>query len=160
IHLEACSQFGIGFLSCFLGGDRIQVETHRYGSEPLKITIDGPSKYFVIERLNFSPDAPVQFNSPPDPSADSPPWCSGTKITFHLRDRWRENPRRSLAGLVYRTLKEFAANQDIEIELVEPPDQAPRRLEASRWDRERPEVPSWVGGEIKGAGLVSSVFSL
>ncbi len=85
IHLEACSQFGIGFLSCFLGGDRIVVETFQYGSRPLRMTIEGASKYFVIEEL---PEADLvefpAYCSPKDPESDSPPSYSGTKVTVFL----------------------------------------------------------------------------
>src|SRR5207244_436448 len=37
VDLEACSQFGIGILSCFLVADRFEVSTYQYGAEPLEI---------------------------------------------------------------------------------------------------------------------------
>jgi hypothetical protein len=159
IHLEACSQFGIGFLSCFLGGDRIEVETYRYGSEPLKIAIDGPSKYFVIERLKVPPDTQVQYNSPPDPSLDSPPRCSGTQVTVFLRDGWRKNPSESPADLVYRTLDAVAVNQEIPITVTDPTSPSPRVLEASRWDRVPPKMYGY-DPDSHPSYLAPSVLSL
>ena len=160
IHLDACSQFGIGFLSCFLGGDRVEVETYHYGSEPLKITINGPSTYFVIQRLNLPLDSPVQFNSPADPLLDSPPRCCGTKVTVFLRDGWRKNPSEDSTDLVYRTLDRVAANQQIPITVVNSTGNSHRVIAASRWDREPPGAPrGFRPGEIL-SHLIPSAFSL
>ncbi len=160
IHLEACSQFGIGFLSCFLGGDRIEVETYRYGSEPLKIAIDGPSKYFVIERLKGPPDPQIPYNSPSDPSLDSPPRCSGTKVTVFLRDGWRRNPSKSPDDFVYRTLDAVAVNQEIPITLTDPTSPSPRVVEARRWDRVPPKLPNVSGRNSNRLELAPSILSL
>jgi len=138
IHLDACSRFGIGFLSCFLGGDRIVVETFQYGSRPLRITIEGPSKYFVIEQLPEVDlaDFPA-FSSPDDPEGDSPPYCSGTKITVYLRKNWRRNPSADDGDLVFKTLDPYAVNQEFPI-VVYRPEKETREIAERRWDRQAP----------------------
>src|SRR5262249_16727428 len=51
IELDASSQFGIGILSCFLVGERFDIDTYQFGHDPLSITVEGPTKYFVIRKL-------------------------------------------------------------------------------------------------------------
>ena len=104
IHLDACSQFGIGFLSCFLGGQRIEVTTYRYGSQPLKIKINGPGKYFLIERLAM-PQGEVRYNSPMDPHEDQPPQYAGTTIIVYLSEGWQDCKETSSKDIVWQTLK-------------------------------------------------------
>jgi HSP90 family molecular chaperone len=131
IHLDACSQFGIGFLSCFLGGDRIEVETYQHGSEPLKITIEGPRKYFLIERLRRPENVGIPFNSPSDPADDSPPQHAGTKITVFLRDGWRKNSSEADSDLAFTTLDAVAVNQEIPITVTGRANSTPRELAPS-----------------------------
>jgi hypothetical protein len=56
IDYDPCSQFGIGFMSCFMLGDRIKIETRRdYGQgkkwgEPLVIEINGLGGLIVIRK--------------------------------------------------------------------------------------------------------------
>ena len=56
IDYDPCSQFGIGFMSCFMLGDRIQIETRRdYGQgkswgDPLLIEINGLGGMIVIRK--------------------------------------------------------------------------------------------------------------
>ena len=56
IDFEPCSQFGIGFMSCFMIADKIEIETRRdYGmginnGEPLLIEINGTEGLFFIKR--------------------------------------------------------------------------------------------------------------
>lgn len=161
IHLDACSRFGIGFLSCFLGGDRIVVETFQYGSEPLRITIEGASKYFVIERLpavdllEFPP-----FVSPGKPEDDSPPLHSGTKITVYLREDWRSNPSANDENLVYTTLDAYAVNQEFPI-FVSGPKWKTNDIPERRWDRHPPSFPGANDISDKWVDyLVSSSFRL
>jgi hypothetical protein len=160
IHLEACSQFGIGFLSCFLGGDRIEVDTYRHGSEPLKISINGPSKFFVIKRLMVPADVEIPFNSPADPTRDLPPRCAGTDVTVFLRDGWHANPGPVPEGLVYETLNAVAVNQDVPITIFGRTRPAPDVVPARRWDEELPLAPRWRGLNHDGSHLVPSMFSL
>ncbi len=159
IHLDACSQFGIGFLSCFLGGDRIEVETYRNGSDPLRITIEGPSKYFVIERLS-RPDNEVRFNSPEDPLADSPPHHSGTKIIVHLRDGWHASDGKEEDDLVFNTLNSFAVNQEFDISVTRGNQR--RELKARRWNTEAPVFCGWhnQARALSPEHLAPSVFAL
>lgn len=116
IHLDACSRFGIGFLSCFLGGDRILVETFQYGSRPLRVTIEGALNYFLIEQLDWVElsDFPP-YCSPKDPKDDTPPNYSGTKITVFFREDWQQRNLSGGEGQIAASLENYAANQDCDI---------------------------------------------
>ncbi|MBI5834955.1 MAG: ATP-binding protein [Armatimonadetes bacterium] len=143
IHLDACSQFGIGFLSCFLGGDKIEVETRRHDCDTLRVTITGPGKFFLIERAAGQQHA-VPFLSPADPAADGPALHAGTRVTVHLR----QAPK-SRIGWVAHTISRFAANQDIPIIVLSGRRRTPKNIPVGRWDRlakPEPEVAhgSWV----------------
>jgi len=144
IHLDACSRFGIGFLSCFLGGDRIEVETYRYDSNPLKIRIEGPGRYFVIEKLN-PPTRVVAYKSPSNPAEDSPPQCAGTKITIHLRENWRafseSESEDDQQDIVFKTLEQFAVNQEFPIDVISE-DGETRIIPPKRWDTQKPRHPN------------------
>ncbi len=160
IHLDACSQFGIGFLSCFLGGDRIEVETYQHGREPLKITIDGPSKYFVIERISLPSDVGIRFNSPADPADDCPPHHAGTKVTVHLRDGWRKESSKPESDLAWKTLDAVAVNQDFPIMVVGLKHE-PREIAARRWDCMTPRFCGWISSSnFSEIELSPAVFSL
>lgn len=156
IQLDACSRFGIGFLSCFLGGDRIVVETFQYDSRPLRITIEGPSKYFVIEQIpevNLA-EFPA-FSSPIDPEEDSPPNCSGTKITVYLRDDWRRNSKEHDGDMVFTTLDTYAVNQDFAIR-VSRPEKEVREIAQRRWDCQMPSLR--FRKDITGRRLETSIW--
>ncbi len=143
IHLDACSRFGIGFLSCFLGGDRIVVETFQYGCRPLRITIQGPSKYFVIEQLpeidlvNFP-----AYCSPADSKNDTPPNYSGTKVTIYLRKHWRPNSSEAGDDIVFEALDTYAVNQEIPLEICHPKRES-RKIASRRWDRITPPLETF-----------------
>ena len=149
IHLDACSQFGIGFLSCFLGGQRIEVTTYRYGSEPLKIQINGPGKYFLIQRLP-KPQDEVRYNSPPDPSDDRPPKYAGTSVTVHLSKGWHNTTDQlsedtdddASEDIVRSTLNSFAVNQEFPVSVTDV-DGNKRELPARRWDSGTPLFCGW-----------------
>lgn len=112
IFLDSCSRFGIGFLSCFLGGDLVEVETKTLGSEPVRITIPGPSQYFVIERLG-SVEEGVRFRSPESSNDDGPPRYPGTRVTVHLNEQWFKPRSSGQETVVRKTLDRFAANAEI-----------------------------------------------
>ncbi|MGO9115821.1 MAG: hypothetical protein ACLP9L_41980 [Thermoguttaceae bacterium] len=154
IHLGACSQFGIGFLSCFLGGDLIEVETFRNGYEPLKITITGPSKYFLIERLARPADS-VKFQSPKDADKDGPPNYPGTRVTVHLRAGWHTPAKPPKGGIVHLTLDRFAVNQDYDIHIVRSGKKGPSIIRRRRWDDDEPLLPvfrDYLGTKVDDVG--------
>jgi len=137
IHLDACSQFGIGFLSCFLGGDRIEVETWRHGNAPLKIIITGPSKYFLIERLPETTGS-IQFKSPKNELEDGPPKYPGTRITVHLKDSWHSISEIPAEGIVHETLNSFAVNQEYDICIYKDSDAESITIKGRRWENSAP----------------------
>jgi hypothetical protein len=102
VALEATSQFGIGILSCFMVGDRLEIETYRIGDKPLEITIEGPTKYFLMKRLPVP--APKPFATPVAPEQDAPPEHAGTRLTMHLRRNTKID--------VHGVLDQFSANVD------------------------------------------------
>jgi Histidine kinase-, DNA gyrase B-, and HSP90-like ATPase len=106
IALEATSRFGIGFLSCFMAGDRIEIETYRKGETPLHITIEGPTKFFVVQRLR-KPTVAQLDTLPETAEADGPPRYAGTRITVHLRAGVTLN--------VTQVIKMFAVNIESDV---------------------------------------------
>ncbi len=168
IHLDACSQFGIGFLSCFLGGQRIEVTTYRYGSEPLNIQINGPGKYFLIQRL-AKPQDEVRYNSPPDPADDHPPQYAGTTVTVHLRKGWHNTADESSEDteddasedIVWKTLDSFAVNQEFAVSVTDV-DGNEHELPARRWDSGPSAFCGWVYStdRINESHLASVLFPL
>ena len=121
IQIDACSEFGIGFLSCFLGGDVIEVETYRLGFCPLHIRIEGAHKYFVIKRLKASENSFNPFYTGAAPEQDGPPNYPGTRITVHLKKDWREPYSEEEAqeireeGIAALVLNNYAVNVDVPI---------------------------------------------
>ncbi|MEA2600997.1 MAG: molecular chaperone HtpG [Acidobacteriota bacterium] len=124
--LDACSQFGIGILSCFLVGDRFEVETHQEGYDPLHIQIEGPSKYFVVKRLT-RPESSLLYQKPSSDEGDGPPKRSGTRITVHFRPEVEVD--------VWQTLDTFAVNTDYPIVTHRMGRKKPRIIQALRWER-------------------------
>jgi Histidine kinase-, DNA gyrase B-, and HSP90-like ATPase len=140
IELEASSQFGIGILSCFMVADHFEVETYRTGHRPLHITIEGPTKYFVIKLL----DEPPRTSFPAVPASDDddgPPCHPGTRITVHLR------PNDYVE--VYETLKTFAANVEYDILVYQR--RPPRRqtIPRRKWESERPWLHALTGAIVR-----------
>ncbi len=111
VDLEACSCFGIGILSCFLLGDRFEIETYRFGHEPLHITVEGPSRYFVIRRLPRPDTREFQPTAAADEEA-GPLVTSGTRVTVHLRPGAKVDARETIAA--------FAVNVDYGIRVHRP----------------------------------------
>jgi hypothetical protein len=128
IELEATSQFGIGILSCFMVADRFEVETYRKGNTPLRITIEGPTKYFIIKLLE--PPTPTPFPLKPTSALDDgPPRHPGTRLIVHLRPDVKLD--------VFQTINTFAANVDYDIAVYRSDDPEPRVIRARRWESER-----------------------
>jgi len=126
IELEATSQFGIGFLSCFMVADRIEIETYNDRSEPLHILIEGPTKYFTIQVIatTHRPHFRVQGINPED---DGPPVYSGTRIRVHLRSGTKINVR--------EVLDTFAANAEYDLRIISPT--ADVTIPALRWENQQ-----------------------
>lgn len=148
IDLEAVSQFGIGVLSCFMVGDRLEIETYRTGNSPLHITIEGPEKYFVIRRLpepertDFGPRVLGDHE-------DGPPTRPGTRVTVFLRTsseeiswhkerfRWPWRSELEVASVAFNTLSRFAVNSDCAIDVYYADQKL--RIESWRWNRTSPK---------------------
>jgi hypothetical protein len=129
IELDASSQFGIGILSCFLVGDCFDIETYQFGHDPLAITVEGPTKYFVIRKLERPPQ--IEFPRLPAGDADDgPPAYTGTRITVHFR------PGVKIRAL--ETFETFAVNVDYPIRVYREEKGKPRVIARRRW-----ENPDW-----------------
>jgi hypothetical protein len=73
VDFDPCSRFGIGFMSCFMLGDRIRIETRRtYGPNA------APGKSWVVDINGLSSILVLR------PGPDSQP--IGTTVTIRLRD--------------------------------------------------------------------------
>jgi hypothetical protein len=103
IDFDPCAQFGIGFMSCFMLGDRITIHTRRDNGpnvgrgEPLLIEINGLGGIVVIRPgLN---DQPV-----------------GTRIEITGRKKPRFFDVQDDRVKLIKTLKTFAVNSDFPIE--------------------------------------------
>lgn len=167
IHLDACSQFGIGFLSCFLVGDHIEVETFRFGSVPLRVTITGPSKYFVIERMEECRTS-IQFKSPENHLDDRPPRQPGTRVVVHIRNSFQVQNSASEENLVCRTLTNFAVNQEFEIRIFAGASRELLAIVPRRWEASIPPFPlvfdsvrqKHCQSEVLNAILTPAIFDL
>ena len=113
IDFDACSQFGIGFLACFMLADNIRVETWAHGSEPIEVQLTGPSKYFTIKRL---PDAQRLIPFLDDGSQEvvpGRPSAYGTTITLFLNNSVEK-------GAIAATLEQLAVNIETPVTISEP----------------------------------------
>lgn len=109
VDFEPCSQFGIGFMSCFMVGDRIQIFTRRdngQGKEtgkPLVIEINGLGGLIVIKEGNSKQEV-------------------GTTVRIYTRhkpvlvDTWSDNVRLLTTLKGYAMATEFPINAICEIE--------------------------------------------
>lgn len=122
VELEATSQFGIGFLSCFMVADRIEIETYRHGYQPLHVLIEGATKYFTI-RVVDDASPPPQFAFQGETiEKDGPPVFPGTRVTLHLRPGAKVD--------VLQTLETFAVNIEVPVAVM-------------TGEEERVEVPAY-----------------
>lgn len=143
VELDACSQFGIGILSCFMVADRFEVETYRVGNRPLHITIEGPTKYFTIRLL----DEPERADFPVLPASDhedGPPHHPGTRITLHLRPN-------AASFDTYQVLDRFAVNVDYDLHVYPPGSDQASIIARRRWEPEQirlRDFPGAVGEEV------------
>jgi len=129
VELEAMSQFGIGFLSCFMVADRVEIVTFSDHNEAFNILIEGPTKYFTI-RVIDAPARPRFRIQGTTREEDGPPVYVGTRIVIHLRPDVRVN--------VSEALNRFAANVDFGVEIVAPTTEI--AVTPLRWQREWPSL--------------------
>lgn len=148
ITLEATSRFGIGFLSCFMVGDRVEIETYRRGETPLHIVIEGPTKYFVVQRLPKPVGGQLDV-LPEEPDVDGPPRYAGTKITVHLRPGAEVD--------VAQTLETFAVN--IESDVVIHKGEERRVLEAWHWEKMSLSPASFPDSFEEYGPTISEIFT-
>ena len=111
VDFDPCSQFGIGFMSCFMLGDRIKIETRKdygYGKDlgkPLIVEINGLGGMFVIREGNNAQSV-------------------GTKITIFSRkkptffDQWTDRVNLILVIKGYAICTEFEIKADCKIEEI------------------------------------------
>jgi len=108
VDFEPCSQFGIGFMSCFMVGDRIEILTRRdYGSgkahgKPLMLEINGLGGLIVIKEgsSNQSVGTTVRV------------FCRQKPLFF---DDWSDNIRLVLTLKGYALATEFPIKANCEI---------------------------------------------
>lgn len=111
VDFEPCSQFGIGFMSCFMIGDRIQILTRRDNGQgkdlglPLKVEINGLGGLIVIKEG-------VQTQG------------VGTTVRIFARkkpiffDTWSDNIRLLVTLQGYALATEFPINATCEIQEI------------------------------------------
>jgi hypothetical protein len=109
VELEATSQFGIGFLSCFMVADRIVIETYRKDHDALRIEIEGATKYFTLQVMD-APSRPQFLSQGMTADEDGPPMFPGTRITLYLRPNQRIDVR--------QTLETFGVNIEAPVTIV------------------------------------------
>ena len=138
IDYDPCSQFGIGFMSCFMLGDRIKIETRRdYGSgrnwgDPLIIEINGLGGLIVIRKGLESQEI-------------------GTTVTITSRqkpsflDEWNDKV------LLTTVLKHFAVATEFPIV-------GRCEIEELQDTVEIPTTPSYIPTLLENAGITQSSY--
>jgi hypothetical protein len=109
VTLEATSQFGIGVLSCFMVADGLKIDTYRRGHAPLHITVDGPTKYFVIQQM--PEPRPRDFDRTSDELHSRPPERPGTRIELTIT--------KALDVDIVASLRAAAVNLEFDVTLVD-----------------------------------------
>lgn len=127
IELDTCSYFGIGILSCFLVADHFEIETYQYNNEPLNITVEGPTKYFIIKRLR-KPEHPQFQPNPENDFEDGPPDRTGTRVTVYLQSGVNID--------AYEVLENFAVNVDYNIKVYYD-DGSTKVINKNAWEEKR-----------------------
>ncbi|MCI5218753.1 MAG: hypothetical protein D3914_06070 [Candidatus Electrothrix sp. LOE2] len=138
IDYDPCSQFGIGFMSCFMLGDRIKIETRRdYGSgkaygDPLVVEINGLGGLVIIRK-------------------GSPTQKIGTTVSITSRkkpsfvDKWTD------MVLLTTVLKAFAVATEFPIT-------GRCDIEELKDSVEIPVTPSYLPTLMEDAGLDTALF--
>lgn len=108
----------------------LEVETWQGDGEILHITVEGPTRYFVIRKLLES-DVHWLQRADQEPQG-GPPWTSGTRVIVHLRDT---------EGLgVKGVLRAFAANVDYPVRVWRGRGRRPQVIPSFFW--EEPVIPA------------------
>ena len=125
VDFEPCSQFGIGFMSCFMVGDRIQIFTRRDNGQgkdtgkPLVIEINGLGGLIVIKEGYSKQEV-------------------GTTVRIFTRhkpiffDTWSDNVRLLVTLKGYAMATEFPINGVCEIEEIKGEVKIPAAIDKKR----------------------------
>ena len=157
---DPCSKFGIGFMSCFMLGDRIKIETRRdYGADrgwgtPLLLEIHGLSGLLVVrEGLSGQPvGTTVSITSRQRPS---------------FIDAWTDKIRLCSVLNGYALCTEFPINAHCNVPEIEErlslpinPEPTPTLLEAAKvksckgFHKNLSEVSPFLGGYVRESFLI------
>ncbi|MCM2448791.1 molecular chaperone HtpG [Agrobacterium vitis] len=121
---QLIGQFGVGFYSCFMVADKVDVATRRAGeTQAWAWSSDGKGSYSISE-IDVE-DAPAR----------------GTRITLHLMEDAKDYATRAR---VERIVKQQAGHVPVAITLVEKPGDAPTRITegTALWTRSKSEISS------------------
>ncbi|UAK25215.1 molecular chaperone HtpG [Sphingomonas nostoxanthinifaciens] len=119
---QLIGQFGVGFYSAFMVADRIEVLSHRAGSDAAaRWESDGLGTYTV---------------GPVDP-AEAP--ARGTRVTLHLKEEAADYTQ---AAKVERTIKTQSGHAPVPIFIRDTPEAEPRQIAdgAALWTRPKSEI--------------------
>ncbi len=158
---DPCSQFGIGFMSCFMLGDRIRIETRRdYGTgkeygPPMVVEINGLNSLLVIKEGH----------------QDQPP---GTTVTITARkkpsyiDEWEDKVRLTTVLKGYALATEFPifAKCTIpeisdEVSIPPVPEKVPTLMEFGglknivTYEQDFSEIDDRLGGKLRESFLLN-----
>ena len=89
INFKPISSFGIGILSCFIAGDKVDISTHHVSdSERVRISIEKNKRYFKLQTRNLQNQSQVS-DYMPSPLSESQPLGfrrePGTTITVRIK---------------------------------------------------------------------------
>ncbi|MGV1951887.1 molecular chaperone HtpG [Agrobacterium vitis] len=121
---QLIGQFGVGFYSCFMVADKVDVVTRRAGETQAWIwSSDGKGSYSISEI--DADDAPAR----------------GTRITLHLMEDAKDYATRAR---VERIVKQQSGHVPVAITLVEKPGDEPTRITegTALWTRSKSEISS------------------
>ncbi|MCE6076188.1 molecular chaperone HtpG [Agrobacterium vitis] len=121
---QLIGQFGVGFYSCFMVADKVDVATRRAGeTQAWAWSSDGKGSYSISE-IDVE-DAPAR----------------GTRITLHLMEDAKDYATRAR---VERIVKQQSGHVPVAITLVEKPGDEPTRITegTALWTRSKSEISS------------------
>ncbi|MCF1468122.1 molecular chaperone HtpG [Agrobacterium vitis] len=121
---QLIGQFGVGFYSCFMVADKVDVATRRAGeTQAWAWSSDGKGSYSISEI--DADDAPAR----------------GTRITLHLMEDAKDYATRAR---VERIVKQQSGHVPVAITLVEKPGDEPTRITegTALWTRSKSEISS------------------